>query len=178
MLRAAGLHTGFYSSPHLHTMRERMRLDGVPIPEADLARLVELRLKPVADPLVAAGDPDEVPTYYELCTALAFVYFAEARADFAVLEVGLGGRLDATNVVTPALAVITPISYDHMAILGNTLGEIASEKAGIIKEGGVVLSAPQPEEAATVIAQVAAARGTPRSIIPPTSWPSAPPTAR
>jgi dihydrofolate synthase/folylpolyglutamate synthase len=158
MLRAAGLHTGFYSSPHLHTMRERMRRDGAPILEADLARLVETRLQPVAGPLLAGGDPDEVPTYYELCTALAFVYFAEAAVDFAVLEVGLGGRLDATNVVTPALAVITPISYDHMAILGDTLGQIATEKAGIIKEGGVVLSAPQPAEAATVIAQVAADR--------------------
>jgi dihydrofolate synthase/folylpolyglutamate synthase len=161
MLRAAGLHTGFYSSPHLHTMRERMRLDGAPIPEADLARLVETRLQPVAGPLLAEGDPDEVPTYYELCTALAFLYFAEAGVDFAVLEVGLGGRLDATNVVTPALAVITPISYDHMAILGDTLGQIATEKAGIIKEGRVVLSAPQPEEAATVIAQVAADRHAP-----------------
>jgi dihydrofolate synthase/folylpolyglutamate synthase len=158
MLRAAGLRTGFYSSPHLHTMRERMRLDGVPIPEADLARLVETRLAPVAGPLLAGGDPDEVPTYYELLTALAFLYFAEAGIDFAVLEVGLGGRLDATNVVTPALAVITPISYDHMAILGDTLGQIAFEKAGIIKEGEVVLSAPQPEEAAGVIARVAAER--------------------
>lgn len=158
MLRAAGLHSGFYSSPHLHTMRERMQCDGAPISEADLARLVETRLKPVADPIVAAGDPDEVPTYYELCTALAFVYFAEAAVDFAVLEVGLGGRLDATNVVTPALAVITPISYDHMAVLGNTLAAIAGEKAGIIKDGGIVLSAPQPEEAALVIARVATER--------------------
>ena len=158
MLRAAGLRTGFYSSPHLHTMRERLRLGGAPITEADLARLVEERIAPVADPIVAAGDPDEVPTYYELVTALAFLYFAEAGVDFAVLEVGLGGRLDATNVVQPALAVITPISYDHMAILGDTLGQIAFEKAGIIKEGGVALSAPQSEEAATVIARVAVER--------------------
>jgi dihydrofolate synthase/folylpolyglutamate synthase len=157
--RAAGLRTGFYSSPHLHTFRERIRLDGALIEEEAVARLLETQLQPVAAGMGAGGNPDDVPTYYELCTALGFLAFAEAGVDLAVLEVGLGGRLDATNVVTPALAVITPISYDHMAILGDTLGKIAYEKAGIIKPGGVVLAAPQPEEAATVIRQAAAERG-------------------
>lgn len=156
--RAAGLRTGFYSSPHLHTFRERIRLDGALIGEEAVARLVETRLQPVVAQMAASGNPGDVPTYYELCTALGFLAFVEARVDLAVLEVGLGGRLDATNVVTPALAVITPISYDHMAILGDTLGQIAYEKAGIIKPGGVVVTAPQPDEAAAVIRQAAAAQ--------------------
>jgi dihydrofolate synthase/folylpolyglutamate synthase len=157
--RAAGCRTGFYSSPHLNTFRERIRVEGALITEEALAALVETRLRPVVDGLMATGAPALEPTYFELITALGFLTFAEQGVDLAVLEVGLGGRLDPTNVVTPLLSVITPISYDHMAVLGDTLAQIAFEKAGIIKPRGVALSALQPAEAAGVIAQVAIERG-------------------
>ncbi len=146
MLRAAGHRTGLYTSPHLHTFRERIQVGGALIPEADVIRLIdEMR------PLVAQV-PDT--TTFEVMTGLAFAWFAEQAVDWAVLEVGLGGRLDATNVVSPAVAVITSISYDHMAILGNTLTQIAGEKAGIIKPGVPVVSAPQAEEVLAVIEEI------------------------
>ena len=153
MLRAGGYRTGLYTSPHLHTFRERMRVGGELIPEADVARLVE-----EMQPLVA-----QVPdiTTFEIATCLAFAWFAEQDVEWAVLEVGLGGRLDATNVVVPAVAVITSISYDHMAILGDTLTQIASEKAGIIKPGVPVVSAPQVDEALAVIEATCRERGAP-----------------
>jgi imidazole glycerol phosphate synthase glutamine amidotransferase subunit len=127
MLRAAGYRTGLYTSPHLHTFRERMRLDGALIPEAEVVRLVQ-QVRPLADQI------PEITTF-EVMTAMALAWFAQNEAEWVVLEVGLGGRLDATNVVVPAVAVITSISLDHVAILGDTLAQIAAEKAGIIKPG-------------------------------------------
>jgi len=152
-LRAAGHRTGLYTSPHLLRFTERIRVDGEEIPEADLVRAVdEMR------PHVAA-----VPglTTFELTTAAAFLYFARRQVEAAVIEVGLGGRLDATNVVTPRVAVITSLSYDHMHLLGERLSDIAGEKAGIIKPGVPVVLAPQQSEAEHVVERVAAERGAP-----------------
>ena len=157
VLRAAGYRTGLYTSPHLHTFRERIQTGGALIPEADLARLAEMM-----QPLVAqiAGI-----TTFEVMTGLALAWFAERRVEWAVLEVGLGGRLDATNVVIPAVSVITPISYDHTAILGDTLTQIATEKAGIIKPGVPAVSAPQTAEALAVIETICRERGVPLILV-------------
>jgi len=156
-LRAAGYRTGLYSSPHLQDYTERIQVDGVPITHAELTALVA-EIKPA----VAA-----VPrlTTFEITTALGFLYFARKQAGAAVIEVGLGGRLDATNVVRPRVAVITSLSYDHMAVLGNTLTLIAGEKAGIIKEGIPVVSSPQKDEALAVLERVAAERHAPLTLV-------------
>lgn len=146
ILRQAGYKTGLYTSPHLHSFRERIRLGGKAISEAQVVALAR-HLKPYFE------DTPNL-TAFELITAVAFVAFAEAKIDAAVLEVGLGGRLDATNSVDPAVAVITSISYDHMQILGDTLTLIAREKAGIIRPGALVVSAPQYDEAMRMIEQV------------------------
>jgi dihydrofolate synthase/folylpolyglutamate synthase len=146
MLRAAGYRTGLYVSPHLHTFRERIQVMGELISEADVIRLTE-KLKPHLEAI-------EGLTAFEVITAMAFCAFAEANVQVAVLEVGLGGRLDATNVSDPAVAVITSISYDHTQLLGNTLSLIAREKAGIIRPGALVVSAPQVPEAMTMIEAV------------------------
>lgn len=145
ILTSAGLRTGLYTSPHLVSFRERIRLDGTLIGEDALARFATK----VRDLL--PGMEGDQPTFFEVYTALAFLYFQEEKADCAVYETGLGGRLDATNIIDPLVSVITPISYDHMDILGRTLGAIAGEKAGIIKEGGVCVVAPQEGEALEVI---------------------------
>ena len=157
VLRAAGYRTGLYTSPHLHTFRERIQVRGRLIPEADVIRLVG-----VMQPLV-----DQVPeiTTFEVMTGMAFAWFAEQEVEWAVLEVGLGGRLDATNVVTPEVSVITSISRDHTAILGDTLAEIASEKAGIVKPGVPVVSSPQEGEALEVIRAVCARKGAPLTLV-------------
>lgn len=149
ILMASGYKTGFYSSPHLLTMRERIRFEGKPIPEEDLARLVD-QLKLYIEDMDASGQWGAITTF-EILTALAFLYYREKQADYQVLEVGLGGRLDATNVVKPEVCVITSISLDHTHILGNTLAKIAAEKAGIIKPGSWVVNVPQHPEAAAVI---------------------------
>jgi dihydrofolate synthase/folylpolyglutamate synthase len=151
ILRAAGYKTGLYTSPHLHTFRERIQLDGQLISEEAVADLTE-RLQPMVSQV-------EDLTTFEIMTALAFLYFAEEGADLAVLEVGMGGRLDATNIVTPLVAVITSLSFDHTLYLGSTLPLIAREKAGIIKDGAVVVSAPQPPEAMAVIEETCRERG-------------------
>jgi dihydrofolate synthase/folylpolyglutamate synthase len=143
ILRAAGYKTGLYTSPHLHTFRERIQLDGQLISEEAVSDLTG-RLQPLVSQV-------EDLTTFEIMTALAFLYFAEEGADLAVLEVGMGGRLDATNIVTPLVAIITSLSYDHTPYLGSTLPLIAREKAGIIKDNAVVVSAPQLSEAMTVI---------------------------
>ena len=143
ILRTAGYRTGLFTSPHLHTFRERMQVCGVPISEAEVVRLVR-KLRPLV--LGIAGI-----TTFEIMTALAFAWFAERRVEWVVLEVGLGGRLDATNVVLPEVSVITPISLDHTAILGDTVAKIAVEKSGIIKEGVPIVSAPQAPDVAWVI---------------------------
>jgi dihydrofolate synthase / folylpolyglutamate synthase len=152
-LRQAGLRTGFYSSPHLVDFRERVQIDGEPIPQAELASLVD-ELEPVV-----AQVPDL--TMYEIVTVLAFLYFARQRVDCAVIEVGLGGRLDATNVLRPLVSVITSLSYDHTHLLGDRLSDIAGEKAGIIKPGVPIVLAPQQHEAEHVVERVARERGSP-----------------
>jgi len=146
ILRAAGYRTGLYTSPHLHTLRERIQVGGRLIPEEAVISLTE-RLQPLASRI-------EGITTFEIITALGFLYFAEQGVEFAVLEVGMGGRLDATNVVTPLVAIITSLSYDHTHILGETLPLIAREKAGIIKDEAWVVSAPQVPEAMAVIEEV------------------------
>ncbi len=160
VLRAAGQRTGLYTSPDLTTRRERIQVDGQPIGEADFARLVTEQVKPAAEAYAAEGHGDEL-SYFDLFTALAFCWFAEQRVDWPVIEVGLGGRLDATNVVEPAVCAITTLSLEHTQFLGDTLALIAGEKAGIIKPGVPVVSAPQEPEAAEVLARVAAERGAP-----------------
>ena len=157
VLRAAGHRTGLYTSPHLHSFRERIQVAGELIPEAGVIRLVEeLR------PLVAQV---EGVTTFEIITCLAFAWFAEQDVEWAVVEVGLGGRLDATNVLDPEVTVITPISYDHVAILGDTLAQIAAEKAGIIKPGVPLVSAPQPEEALATIREVCDRQSAPLTLV-------------
>lgn len=152
ILQSAGLKVGLYSSPHLHTIRERMRLNNQAISQAELVACVRQ-----VQPAVAAL-PNELGelSQYEILTAMAFCFFAEQQVELAVLEIGLGGRLDAVNVVTPILAVLSSISYDHTALLGPTLSQIAAEKAGIIKGGHPVVSIEQDPEAANVISMVAA----------------------
>lgn len=160
ILRAAGCSTGFFSSPHLHSFCERIRYDGQPVSRETFAALTAA-VWPWH--LANAADPEGGPaTLFEFLTAMAFRHFSDERTDASVIEVGLGGRLDATNVVRPAVSVITPVSLDHMEILGNTIGAIAADKAGIIKQGTPVVIAPQQfEPAEGVIRAVAASRGAP-----------------
>ncbi|MCJ7604512.1 MAG: bifunctional folylpolyglutamate synthase/dihydrofolate synthase, partial [Dehalococcoidales bacterium] len=152
VLRQAGYRTGFYTSPHLRTYTERIQVDGVNISEDDWARLAT-SIQPFVTEENADGSHGELTTF-EILTAMAFLHFRNVKADYQVMEVGLGGRLDATNVVSPDVCVITSISYDHMDVLGNTLTEIAGEKAGIIKPGVPVVTAPQETEALKVIEKV------------------------
>ena len=154
---AAGYKTGFYSSPHLHSFRERIRRDTEPIGEEHFARLVE-ELWPQQQ-WVSDNCGLGAVSLFEFMTAMAFHCYAQDHVDFQTIEVGLGGRLDATNLVRPDVCVITSLSLDHTAILGNTLGEIAAEKAGIIKPGATVVMAPQQPEAASVILSVCRQRG-------------------
>jgi dihydrofolate synthase/folylpolyglutamate synthase len=151
-LHAAGYHTGFYSSPHLHTFRERIRRDTLPVPEAEFAGLVE-EVWPHHRWVTENAGFGPV-TLFEFMTGMAFQCYGKNSVDFQTIEVGLGGRLDATNVVQPDVCVITSISLDHTAILGDTLAQIAAEKAGIIKPGATVVVAPQTAEAGSVIATV------------------------
>ncbi|MFA5368146.1 MAG: folylpolyglutamate synthase/dihydrofolate synthase family protein [Dehalococcoidia bacterium] len=153
-LTAAGRRTGLYTSPHLHTFRERIRIDGEMISEDDFAAVVD-EVKPHADATNSESTFGRLTTF-EVLTVAAFAYFKKCNVDFLVLETGLGGRLDATNVVKPEICVITPISMDHTEILGGTVAEIAREKAGIIKPGAIVISAPQNPNAAAVIKETAA----------------------
>lgn len=146
-LMAAGYKTGLYTSPHLLDYVERIQINGEPITHEQLIELVE-EIKPYVAKI-------EMLTTFEITTALAFMAFAKYGCTAAVFEVGLGGRLDATNIVTPKVSVITSLSYDHMAVLGNTLALIAGEKAGIIKEGVPVVSSPQKDEALQVLLRVA-----------------------
>jgi dihydrofolate synthase / folylpolyglutamate synthase len=155
ILRAAGLRTGLYTSPHLERANERIRVNGAEISDDDFARKFFLVLD-AAHRLVEIGRLPQFPSYFEILTAQAFLHFAEARAEIAVLEVGMGGRLDATNVVDPLLSVITDISLDHMEWLGSTIAEITREKAGILRRGGTMITLPQHPEANQVLGEVAA----------------------
>ncbi len=152
-LRAAGYRTGMYTQPHLHTIRERVQLGGAPITPADFASALD-----GVRAAIRADQTEVATTAYEVTTALALHAFAVAAVDVAVVEVGLGGRLDATNVVPAEVAVLTSISLDHVEILGPTVEAIATEKADIIKAGRPSVSAPQPAEAMAVIRLVAAKR--------------------
>lgn len=149
-LRAAGLRTGLFTSPHLAQPTERIRIDGEPVDAGRFAAAFE-RVHLAVESLLEAGAIDMHTTYFETVTAMALVIFAEERTDKVVLEVGLGGRLDATNVVRPELCVITPIDFDHEAFLGRSLESIAGEKAGILKPGVPAVFARQRPEAAPVL---------------------------
>lgn len=155
ILRAAGLRTGLYTSPHLERINERIRLDGREISDADFAATFT-RLHAAIEELLAAGCLAAHPTFFECMTALAFEYFAISGAEFAVCEVGMGGRLDATNILVPEVAVITQIDLDHENYLGHSIEEIAREKAGIIKPGARVVSAAEHLIARVVIRRRAA----------------------
>lgn len=162
MLSAAGCRTGLFTSPHLDRVEERMAVDGRPCTADELVELVHL-VRPAVEDLdretAALGSVQARPTYFEIITAMALLHFVRSEAEAAVLEVGLGGRLDATNVCTPLLSVITSISFDHTQQLGSTLAAIAREKAGIVKPGVAVVSgvvAPEPRE---VIRQICRERG-------------------
>ncbi len=158
ILRASGRHVGLYTSPHLHTFRERIRIDGQPISEQNFAALTS-EIAPFNARLAEEKPGWGEATAFEASTALAFLAFARAGVDVSVIEVGLGGRLDATNVLEPEVSVITSISYDHTKILGDTLAEIAGEKGGIIKPGRPVVSAPQQPEARETLIRIAGERG-------------------
>jgi dihydrofolate synthase/folylpolyglutamate synthase len=154
LLIATGKRTGRYSQPHLHSFRERISVDGEPISEEDFARLLQrgFALAEIAE----ARQPDLGQiTAFELTTALAIDHFAAAGCDYAVVEVGLGGTLDATNVVSPVVSVITTLDLEHTAILGDTLSAIAAQKAGIIKQGRPVVVAAQPPAPMAVIESIA-----------------------
>jgi dihydrofolate synthase / folylpolyglutamate synthase len=158
ILQASGLHTGLYTSPHLVSINERIRIDGAAIGDTAFALLHEA-VERVAVKLVDNSGLPWHPSFFEMLTAIAFQHFAKEKVDIAVLEVGMGGRLDATNVVEPRVSVITDISLDHQKFLGNTVGEIAREKAGIIRPGGVVVTLPQQPEANDVIGNTILDRG-------------------
>jgi len=146
ILQKAGYKTGLYTSPHLKDFRERIRINGKMIPKSNVIDFVKTQKRLIQE---------VEPSFFEVTVAMAFDYFAKEKVDFAVIEVGLGGRLDSTNVITPELAVITNISLDHTNILGNTLTEIAKEKAGIIKKGIPVVIGEQHEETEGVFLQKA-----------------------
>ncbi len=149
-LRAAGVRTGLYTSPHLIEPTERIQIAGRSVSEDQFAEAFT-EVHETSERMLAAGTLDLHPTYFETVTAMAFLLFARERADIVVLEVGMGGRLDATNVVMPALCVITPIDFDHEAFLGDKLAKIAAEKAGILKPGVPAIFAEQPLEAESVL---------------------------
>jgi dihydrofolate synthase/folylpolyglutamate synthase len=142
ILQAAGQRTALYTSPHLVRVNERIQIDGAEISDDDFARLY-FKVDDTAQDLVREGALPHPPSFFEVMTALAFTYFAEQQVQIAILEVGLGGRLDATNIVEPLISVITDISLDHTEYLGNTLTEIALEKAGILRENGTLITLPQ-----------------------------------
>jgi len=165
--RAAGLRVGLFTSPHLIAFGERIQVNRQLISEADVVRLVS-ELKP----LLATFSADEHPTFFEVVTVMALRYFAEQKCDLVIWETGLGGRLDATNIVTPLASVITNVQYDHQKWLGDTLRSIAAEKAGIIKPGVRVITATDEPEALEVIEDTARAQNAPFSAIvgTPFSW--------
>jgi dihydrofolate synthase / folylpolyglutamate synthase len=150
ILRASGLRTGLYTSPHLVRINERIRISGTEISDGDFALLHDV-VDRTAERLVEEGELPWHPSFFEMLTAIAFEYFAQNKVEIAVLEVGMGGRLDATNVIEPRVSVITDISLDHQKFLGNTVAAIAREKAGIIRPGGVVVTLPQLPQANDVI---------------------------
>ncbi|MGD0731079.1 MAG: folylpolyglutamate synthase/dihydrofolate synthase family protein, partial [Terracidiphilus sp.] len=154
ILTASGVRTGLYTSPHLEQANERIRLDTAEIDDDTFAALY-FRVHDAAEQLVHNGQLPQMPSYFEVLTAQAFLYFAEHGAEIAVLEVGMGGRLDATNIVDPLLSIVTDISLDHTEWLGSTIAAITREKAGILRPGGVLITLPQHPEANRVLGEVA-----------------------
>ncbi|MDR3741769.1 MAG: bifunctional folylpolyglutamate synthase/dihydrofolate synthase [Terracidiphilus sp.] len=154
VLMASGLRTGLYTSPHLVRPNERIRIDATEISDDDFARLY-FRVHDAGQQLVLDNKLDSIPSFFETLTAMAFLHFAESAIDVAVLEVGMGGRLDATNVVDPLVSVITDVSFDHTEWLGSTLTAIAREKAGILRPHGTLVTLPQHPEANQAIGEVA-----------------------
>ena len=152
ILRIAGLRTGLYTSPHLELVNERIRINGENISDQDFAT-AWTRVSASIESLMASGKLSAHPTFFECVTAMAFLAFAARHVDFAIYEVGMGGRFDATNIVRPEVAVITPVDFDHENYLGHSIEEIAAEKAGIIKANAWVVSAAQRPEARSVIAR-------------------------
>ncbi len=157
VLQEAGYKVGLYTSPHLQDYVERIQINRTPISHEQFVELLE-RLKPYL------AEIPEVTTF-EITTALGFMAFADQKVDIAVVEVGLGGRLDATNVVSPLVSVITSLSYDHMNVLGNSIDQIAAEKAGIIKPGRPIVLAPQMQAAEDVVVRIAGERHAPLTLI-------------
>ena len=162
ILTSAGYRTGLYTSPHLVRVNERIQIDGVQIPDEDFARLY-FQVDETARRLVESGDLPYPPSFFEVLTAVGFLYFAGVGAtpdstpvDIAILEVGLGGRLDATNIVDPLLSILTDIALDHQDYLGNTITEITREKAGILRHNGTLITLPQHPEANQAIGEAAA----------------------
>jgi len=149
ILRKAGLSTGLFTSPHLVSFTERIKVNGVDISEEDVISLTE-EIKEIA-----SGLKDFYPTFFEVVTAMAFIYFQRKKIDIAVIEVGMGGRLDSTNIINPEVCIITPVSFDHKEFLGNTLEEIAFEKAGIIKNNVPVICSHQEPDALKIISKKA-----------------------
>jgi dihydrofolate synthase / folylpolyglutamate synthase len=158
ILRASGVRTGLYTSPHLERPNERIRVEGEEISDGDFAAQY-FAVSEAADTLVAEGKLAQTPSFFEILTAMAFRHFAQAGIEVAVLEVGMGGRLDATNIVDPLVSVITDISLDHTEWLGSTIGAIAHEKAGILRPNGVLVTLPQHPEANQAIGEVATELG-------------------
>src|SRR5438105_4137007 len=150
ILVASGLEAGLYTSPHLVRINERIRVNHEEISDDDFCALHDL-VERTAERLVSQGELPWHPSFFEMLTAIAFEHFTRANVDIAVLEVGMGGRLDATNVIEPKVSVITDISLDHQKYLGNTVSEIAREKAGIIRREGIVVTLPQQPAANDVI---------------------------
>lgn len=166
ILTAAGLRTGLYTSPHLTRVTERIRTSDPALCATDLCEISEeefariyFQVDETARILVADGRLPHSPSFFETLTALAFLYFAERQVEVAVLEVGLGGRLDATNIAEPVLSVITDIALDHQDYLGNTIAEIAREKAGILRPNGTLVTLPQHPEANRAVGEAAVALG-------------------
>ncbi len=158
IVRESGYRVGLYTSPHLVSLRERIQVDGAPISEPEFAELVE-RARPAIERVrLRKGD---MGSFFDVLTALSFVYFKERRIDLAVIECGLGGRLDSTNVIHPLVCAITPIGLDHTDRLGETIAEIAREKAGIVKDGACTITAAQTREASEVIREACRLRSSP-----------------
>ena len=154
ILTVSGLRAGLYTSPHLERVNERIRLDKIEISDEAFAGNY-FRVHDEAQGLVLSGRLPQLPSYFEILTAQALLYFAESGVEIAVLEVGMGGRLDATNIVEPLVSIVTDISLDHMEWLGSTITAIAHEKAGILRRGGTLITLPQHPEANLVLGTAA-----------------------
>jgi dihydrofolate synthase/folylpolyglutamate synthase len=164
VLNAAGYRAGLYTSPHLVSFCERFQIAGTPIAEADVVRHIEA-LRPVLDAFNSPASPLRPPTFFEVVTAMALNYFRERNVDVVVWETGLGGRLDATNVVTPLVSVITNIAFDHTEFLGDTYAKIADQECGMLKPGVPLVTASASEEALAILRQRTAERACPLTIV-------------